>query len=205
MVKVFSQPGIVQANGFSPEWILKWVLRFPFSVKVFWHRGQRKGFSPVWYKDLYKSLRFAYVSPLMNFQSARTRIALSTDLTFVGFVTWMNKLMGLEVTLCDELLPTVSVTAHERPLARLKTSIKRWSYAYVCPQMSLQVSSLSKLLQALKEWTSQGPMLSFWPSGSLDTLKRLSIGYHLQKLTWPLTPLLSLQHPWDLAYKTLKF
>ena len=37
----------LQVNGFSPEWVLQWVLRFP-DENYLWHSLQVYGFSPEW-------------------------------------------------------------------------------------------------------------------------------------------------------------
>lgn len=39
------------------------------------------------------------------------------------------------------------------------------------PQMSFDVSGLCELLQALKEWAGEGPLLSLWSSSPLYAYK----------------------------------
>lgn len=82
----------------------------------------------------------------------------SMNLAHKRFLTGMGQLMGLQVALGNKLL--VALNADE------------WSLSSVGPHVSLQVTCLSKLFQALFERTNQYLFLVFW---SLDFLKLLKL------------------------------
>ena len=64
------------------------------------------------------------VSPFVDLQAARSRVALATDVTGKRFVTRMNQLMGFQVSLSDETLIAALEGADEGSFTSLYKSSK---------------------------------------------------------------------------------
>lgn len=63
-----------------------------------------------------------YVGTFVDLESARPRIALEADVALEGFITRVDQLMGLQVALRDESLPTVFKAASEGTFTCLQGS-----------------------------------------------------------------------------------
>ena len=58
---------------------------------------------------------FVYLEP------SGSRVAFATDITFERLLASMDQLVGLQVSLSDELLATAVIRACKRSLSRLQT------------------------------------------------------------------------------------
>ena len=63
---------------------------------------------------------YAYMSPQMNLQAPWSWVSFLAYMANVGFVTGMDKLMGLQMSFCDEMLLARTITAHKGPFSSLK-------------------------------------------------------------------------------------
>jgi hypothetical protein len=99
--------------------------------------------------SLAKGWKDGYVSPLVDPQSAETRVATTTGLTDVGLLAGVGQHVALQVPFGDEGLSALLLGTDERSFSRLH----RYDSIHVSADVRFEVARLLEALPATRERT----------------------------------------------------